>query len=58
VDYYLTDPKPWPFDLKNRIRDLLVFRMFKLSPEISALLFGASSLLVLVKCRKTSTERL
>jgi len=58
VDYYLTDPKPWPFDLKNRIRDLHVVRTFKLSPKISALLFGASSLMVLVKCRKTSTERL
>ncbi|MGA2682178.1 MAG: class I SAM-dependent methyltransferase [Candidatus Bathyarchaeia archaeon] len=56
VDYYFTDPKPWPFDFKNRIRDLLVVRIFKLSPKISTLLFGASSLMVLVKCRKTNAE--
>jgi SAM-dependent methyltransferase len=51
VNYYLTDPKPWPFDFKNRIRDYLVARAFKLSPRISSLLFGASSLMVLVKGR-------
>jgi ubiquinone/menaquinone biosynthesis C-methylase UbiE len=57
VNYYLTEPKPWPFDLKNRIRDFIVVRAFKLSPKISALLFGASSLMVLVKCRKTCNDR-
>jgi SAM-dependent methyltransferase len=49
--YYLTDPKPWPTDYKNRIRDYAVARMFKLSPKISSLLFGASYLMVLVKTR-------
>jgi ubiquinone/menaquinone biosynthesis C-methylase UbiE len=49
--YHITDPKPWPFDLKNRIRDFIVADTFKLSPGISSLLFGASSLMVLVKCK-------
>jgi SAM-dependent methyltransferase len=50
--YHITDPKPWPFDLKNRIRDFIVAGTFRLSPEISCLLFGASSLMVLVKCKE------
>jgi SAM-dependent methyltransferase len=53
VNYYVTDPHPLPCDFKNRIRDSVVARTFKLSPRISSLLFGASSLMVLVKCRNT-----
>jgi ubiquinone/menaquinone biosynthesis C-methylase UbiE len=51
VNYYITDPAPWPFDFKNQIRDYLVARTFKLFPRISSLLFGASCLMVLAKCR-------
>jgi ubiquinone/menaquinone biosynthesis C-methylase UbiE len=53
VNYYITDPNPWPLDFKNRVRDRIVARTFKLSPKISSLLFGSSSLMVLVKCRNT-----